>query len=246
VQASLTAFSRTDRTVRTIASLLDICRTRPADADSGAPAGRAPLIYGLEAVSSTSDASGSCPVIARRWRPAPVGEREVVRVSRVSGWSAPGPVRSARFCSCRVIASRCTGETLAHFAVVLARTAGSSPRWTGRSRTWPTVEALADAVRRAADDRLARLDDQQAAAVRADLAKWVSEVLFLLYPSARESVRECWDKHPDAVTELSACWLEFRRIFTPAAPLRSASQWPPSLRRLLVYLDRWLQAPCAA
>ena len=75
------------------------------------------------------------------------------------------------------------------------------------------------------------LDDQEAAAVRADLAKWVGEVLFPLYPSARESVRECWDKHPDAVTELSACWLEFRGIFTPAVPSKPgkpAARLPPS------------------
>jgi hypothetical protein len=33
------------------------------------------------------------------------------------------------------------------------------------------------------------LGADEAAAVRADLAKWVDEVLFPLYPSARESVR---------------------------------------------------------
>ena len=86
------------------------------------------------------------------------------------------------------------------------------------------------------------LDPDEAAAVRADLAKWVGEVLFPLYPSARESVRECWHQHPDAVTELSACWLEFRRIFAPAAPARSGKPAPrrPSLADSLVYLDRWL------
>ena len=86
------------------------------------------------------------------------------------------------------------------------------------------------------------LDDQEAAAVRADLAKWVGEVLFPLYPSARESVRECWNKHPDAVTELSACWLEFRRIFTPATQpkLAEPAARRPSLADSLVYLDRWL------
>ena len=67
-------------------------------------------------------------------------------------------------------------------------------------------------------------------------------MLFPLYPSARESVRDCWDKHPDAVTELSACWLEFRRIFAPAAPARSGKPAPrrPPLADTLVYLDRWL------
>jgi hypothetical protein len=47
------------------------------------------------------------------------------------------------------------------------------------------------------------LDDQEAAAVRADLARWADEVLFPAYPSARDSIRECWPSHPDAVTEVS-------------------------------------------
>jgi hypothetical protein len=88
------------------------------------------------------------------------------------------------------------------------------------------------------------LDADEAAAVRADLARWVGEVLFRLYPSARESVRDCWQQHPDAVTELSACWLAFRRIFAPAAPARPGNQAlaprRPSLADSLVYLDRWL------
>jgi hypothetical protein len=86
------------------------------------------------------------------------------------------------------------------------------------------------------------LDADQAAAVRADLATWVAGVLFPLYPSARESVRDCWPQHPDAVTELSACWLEFRRIFAPAAPARPGPSAPrrPPLADSLVYLDRWL------
>ena len=58
----------------------------------------------------------------------------------------------------------------------------------------------------------------EAAAIRADLAKWVDEVLFDVVPSAREWVRDCWHQHPDAVTEPSACWLEFRRIFASAPP----------------------------
>jgi hypothetical protein len=53
------------------------------------------------------------------------------------------------------------------------------------------------------------------------------------------AVRDCWDQHPDAVTELSACWLEFRRIFAPAGPGRPAAR-RPSLADTLVYLDRWL------
>ena len=86
------------------------------------------------------------------------------------------------------------------------------------------------------------LGADEAAAVRADLAKWVDQVLFAVYPSARESVRDCWDQHPDAVTELSACWLEFRRIFAPAIPARAdkPAARRPALADSLVYLDRWL------
>jgi hypothetical protein len=74
------------------------------------------------------------------------------------------------------------------------------------------------------------------------MATWVDQVLFPLYPSARESVRECWHQHPDAVTELSACWLEFRRIFPPATPAKPGKPAArhPSLADTLVYLDRWL------
>ncbi len=101
------------------------------------------------------------------------------------------------------------GETLAHFAVVLAAHRGQLAALDGKvNHLAQTVEALTDGGPKG-PPMIAwhDLDDQEAAAVRADLAKWVGEVLFPLYPSARESVRECWDKHPDAVTELSACWL---------------------------------------
>jgi len=136
------------------------------------------------------------------------------------------------------------GETLAHFAVVLAAHRGQLAALDGKIKDLAqTVEALADGGPKG-PPMIAwhDLDDQEAAAVRADLAKWVTEVLFPLYPSARESVRECWDKHPDAVTELSACWLEFRRIFTPATPPKPAKPAArrPSLADSLVYLDRWL------
>ncbi len=136
------------------------------------------------------------------------------------------------------------GETLAHFAVVLAAHRGQLAALDGKIKDLAqTVEALADSGPKG-PPMIAwhDLDDQEAAAVRADLAKWVSEVLFPLYPSARESVRECWDKHPDAVTELSACWLEFRRIFTPAVPSKpgKSAARRPSLADSLVYLDRWL------
>ena len=40
------------------------------------------------------------------------------------------------------------------------------------------------------------------------------------------AVRDCRDQHPDAVTELSACWLEFRRIFAPTGPGRGAPRRP--------------------
>jgi hypothetical protein len=133
------------------------------------------------------------------------------------------------------------GETLAHFAVVLAAHRGQLAALDDRVRHLAeTVQALAEAGPKG-PPMIAwhDLDPDQAAAVRADLAMWVGQVLFGLYPSACESVRDCWDKHPDAVTELSACWLEFRRIFAPAGPGRPAAR-RPSLADSLVYLDRWL------
>jgi hypothetical protein len=133
------------------------------------------------------------------------------------------------------------GETLAHFAVVLAAHRGQLAALDGKvKRLAQTVEALTEGGPKG-PPMIAwhELDADQAAAVRADLAKWVDQVLFRLYPSARESVRDCWDKHPDAVTELSACWLEFRRIFAPARPGKPAV-CRPSLADSLVYLDRWL------
>ena len=75
------------------------------------------------------------------------------------------------------------------------------------------------------------LDACPAAAVRADLAKWADEVLFPAYPSARDSIRECWLSHPDAVTEVSLIWLEHRRIYQAAHPPLADS---------LVLFDRWL------
>jgi hypothetical protein len=137
------------------------------------------------------------------------------------------------------------GETLAHFAVVLAAHRGQLAALDGKvKRLAETVEALAEGGPKG-PPMIAwhDLDPDEAAAVMADLAKWVGEVLFSLYPSARESVRECWHQHPDAVTELSACWLEFRRIFAPAArpkPGKPAPSRRPSLADSLVYLDRWL------
>jgi len=112
------------------------------------------------------------------------------------------------------------GETLAHFAVVLAAHRGQLVALDGKvERLAETVGALSEGGPKGAPMiSWHELDAEEAAAVRADLAKWVGEVLFRMYPSARESVRECWGQHPDAVTELSACWLEFRRIFAPVAP----------------------------
>jgi hypothetical protein len=133
------------------------------------------------------------------------------------------------------------GETLAHFAVVLAAHRGQLAALDAKvKRLAQAVEALAEAGPKG-PPMIAwhDLDPDQAAAVRADLATWVSKVLFAVYPSARESVRECWENHPDAVTELSACWLEFRRIFAPAEPGKPAPR-RPSLADSLVYLDRWL------
>ena len=136
------------------------------------------------------------------------------------------------------------GETLARFAVVLAAHRGQLAALDARMDALTAdVGALSAASPKgAAMIAWHELTADEAAAVRADLASWVREVLFPLYPSARESVRDCWDKHPDAVTELSACWLEFRRIFAPAAPPGPGKPAirRPSLADTLVYLDRWL------
>ncbi|HWN00159.1 MAG TPA: hypothetical protein VNO54_24190, partial [Streptosporangiaceae bacterium] len=96
------------------------------------------------------------------------------------------------------------GETLAHFAVVLAAHRGQLAALDGKVRHLSeTVQALTEGGPKG-PPMIAwhDLDPDEAAAVMADLAKWVGEVLFSLYPSARESVRECWHQHPDAVTEL--------------------------------------------
>jgi hypothetical protein len=135
-------------------------------------------------------------------------------------------------------------ETLAHFAVVLAAHRGQLAALDGKvNRLAEAVGALSEGSPKG-PPMIAwhDLDPDQAAAVRADLARWVSEVLYRLYPSARESVRDCWHQHPDAVTELSVCWLEFRRIFAPAVPAIPGKSAPrrPSLADSLVYLDRWL------
>jgi hypothetical protein len=135
-------------------------------------------------------------------------------------------------------------ETLAHFAVVLAAHRGQLAALDGKVKHLSeTVQALTEGGPKG-PPMIAwhDLDPDEAAAMRADLATWVGEVLFPLYPSARESVRECWHQHPDAVTELSACWLEFRRIFAPAAPSngKAAPSRRPPLADSLVYLDRWL------
>ena len=121
------------------------------------------------------------------------------------------------------------GETLARFAVLLAAHRGQLAALGAKVRRLDeTVEALSEGSPKG-PPMIAwhDLDPDQAAALRADLAQWVDQVLFALYPSARESVRDCWDKHPDAVTELSACWLEFRRIFAPAP----AAPGKPTARR---------------
>ena len=86
------------------------------------------------------------------------------------------------------------GETLAHFAVVLAAHRGQLAALDGKVKDLAqTVDTLADGGPKG-PPMIAwhELDGQETAAVRADLAKWVGEVLFPLYPSARESVRECW------------------------------------------------------
>ena len=137
------------------------------------------------------------------------------------------------------------GETLARFAILLTSHRGQIAALDGRvGELAAEVEALTAASPRGpAMIAWHELTADEAAAVRADLAAWVAGVLFPLYPSARDSVRDCWPQHPNAVTELSACWLEFRRIFAPATPARPGGPAPqrrPSLADTLVYLDRWL------
>ena len=127
------------------------------------------------------------------------------------------------------------GETLARFAVLLAAHRGQLADHAAQLKHLAdTVAALSEGSPKG-PPMIAwhDLDPDEAAAVRADLARWVDQVLFPLYPSARDSVRDCWDKHPDAVTELSACWLEFRRIFAPATPARPGTPAvvPPVPRR---------------
>ena len=125
------------------------------------------------------------------------------------------------------------GETLAHFAVVLAAHRGQLAALDGKVEDLAqTVDALADSGPKG-PPMIAwhDLDGQEAAAVRADLAKWVEEVLFPAYPTGRDSIRECWLSHPDAVTEVSLIWLEFRRIYRTDRP---------ALADALVLFDRWL------
>jgi hypothetical protein len=136
------------------------------------------------------------------------------------------------------------GETLARFAVLLAAHRGQLAALDAKVKQLvQTVEALSEGSPKG-PPMIAwhELAADEAAAVRADLATWVDRVLGPLYPSARESVRDCWHQHPDAVTELSACWLEFRRIFAPATPAKPGKPavQRPSLADTLVYLDRWL------
>jgi hypothetical protein len=136
------------------------------------------------------------------------------------------------------------GEALARFAVLLAAHRGQLAALDARVDALAADVGALSAAGPKGPAMIAwhELTADEAAAVRADLANWVGQVLFPLYPSARESVRDCWHQHPDAVTELSACWLEFRRIFAPAAPAGPGKPTPrrPPLADSLVYLDRWL------
>jgi hypothetical protein len=74
------------------------------------------------------------------------------------------------------------------------------------------------------------LDPAQYAAHLADLAAWM-ETFLAAYPSAAASIRECWQAHKDAVTELGLIWCEFTRIYATERP---------SLDEALVFHDRWL------
>ena len=74
------------------------------------------------------------------------------------------------------------------------------------------------------------LDPAQYAEHLADLAAWMQTFL-AAYPSAAASVRDCWQAHRDAVTELGLIWCEFTRIYTAERP---------SLDEALIFHDRWL------
>jgi len=125
------------------------------------------------------------------------------------------------------------GETLAHFAVVLAAHRGQLAALDGEVRRLDEMLGAFTERSPKGPPMIAwhELDGGQAAAVRADLAKWAEEVLFPAYPSARDSVRDCWLSHADVVTEVSLIWLEFRRIYRADHPQLADS---------LVFFDRWL------
>ena len=61
------------------------------------------------------------------------------------------------------------------------------------------------------------LDPAQYAEHLADLAAWMQTFL-AAYPSAAASVRDCWQAHRHAVTELGLIWCEFTRIYTAERP----------------------------
>ena len=112
------------------------------------------------------------------------------------------------------------GETLARFAVVLAAHRGQLAEHAAQLKHLAdTVAALSDGGPKG-PPMIAwpDLGADEAAAVRADLARWVEQALFPLYPSARESVRDCW---PSTPTRLPNC---------PPAGWSSAGSSPPPPR----------------
>lgn len=123
------------------------------------------------------------------------------------------------------------GSALAHLAVQVAAHRGQI---TGLGERLTEVEqALADMPggKGLPAIKWAALSPEDAAAVRADLSAWVDGVLLVFYPSARDSLRDCWAAHADAITEVSLIWLEYKRVFDPSRP---------PLADALVYHDRWL------
>ncbi len=123
------------------------------------------------------------------------------------------------------------GGALAHLAVQVAAHRGQIAGLDARMDDLEGQAKALPAPKGPPAVRWADLDEAQASAVRADLAQWVTEVLFVIYPSARDAIRECWLAHADAVTEVSVTWLEYRRVFTPDKP---------PLADALVFHDRWL------
>ena len=137
------------------------------------------------------------------------------------------------------------GETLAHFAVVLAAHRGQLAALDGKVRHLSeTVQALTEGGPKG-PPMIAwhDLDPDEAAAVRADLAKWVDEVLFALYPSARRVGAGMLAPAPRRGNRTISMLAGIPQDLRPRRPVQARQASPPRrppLADSLVYLDRWL------